>query len=44
MHDWLPSIAAVGIGVPISIHWQLNWFGSAFLYGGLSALFIMLCH
>ncbi len=44
MHEWLPSIAAVGIGVPISVHFRLGGFLSAFLFGGLSALFMILGH
>lgn len=44
MHDWLPSVAAVGIGVDIAARWELTWIESGFLCGGLSALFMMFCH
>lgn len=38
MHEWLPIVAAVGIGVALGASMELTPFGAAMLCGGLGAL------
>lgn len=44
MQEWLSCAAAIGIGVAISVRWELNCFVAGLLCGGLNALFMMFCH
>ena len=38
MHDWLPCLAAIGIGVPVAVHCRWGGLMAAFFCGGLHAL------
>ncbi len=42
MKEFLPLIAAIGIGVPLACRMELTWIGSAMFCGGLCDLFIMI--
>jgi hypothetical protein len=44
MHELLPVIASVCIGVPVAIKCKLNWLESAMVTAGLCAAFIYLGH
>ena len=42
MNEYLPLIAALGIGIPSGVHLKLSWFGQSLWCGGLCALFTII--